>query len=297
MAAPSDVHARRRGGLVQEAGIRLRAEGKYKPLDAEAAVRALRPLGLTVELSHEHGYLRVLQRGQPLVTFDLNGELLWVSGSAEPAPAPPVGTEEFERGRARTRQAVEFIARRRRPARSRRPACNHRAPRARRSPGRRARTSAPTRGDPDEGDPEPPAPASGARRQGLGGTEPRVAAHRHPTGRRAEADLEADAEITQRQLADALDLDKGSVSRPVRAALDGGYLVNREDRRGKPHRLVLGDPLPDDVEILPSAERLAEACKRAPGSEGVKGPPPSPPECDTAARIKAAGIDPVEGNR
>jgi DNA-binding transcriptional ArsR family regulator len=64
-------------------------------------------------------------------------------------------------------------------------------------------------------------------------------------------------EVTQRQLADALDLDKASVSRWVRATLDAGYLVNREDRKGRRHRLVTGDPLPDDLEILPSPELVA----------------------------------------
>jgi hypothetical protein len=83
-----------------------------------------------------------------------------------------------------------------------------------------------------------------------------------------------DAEVTQRQLVNALDLDKGSVSRRVRAALDGSYLINREERRGRPHRLVPGDPLPDDVELLPDPEEL-HGCT-VDGGGGT--PPPSPPE-------------------
>jgi hypothetical protein len=76
------------------------------------------------------------------------------------------------------------------------------------------------------------------------------------TVRELAAASDDDAEVTQRQLAEALDIDKGSVSRRVRAALDGGYLVNREERRGRPHRLIPGDPLPDDLEILPAPEEL-----------------------------------------
>jgi hypothetical protein len=87
-----------------------------------------------------------------------------------------------------------------------------------------------------------------------------------------EASPDDNAEVTQRQLVTALDLDKGSVSRRVRAALDGGYLVNREDRRGRPHRLVPGDPLPDDLELLPDPEEL-HGCTVAVGGHP---PPPSP---------------------
>ena len=42
----------------------------------------------------------------------------------------------------------------------------------------------------------------------------------------------------------ALKLDKSAISRRVAAALDGGFLKNLEDRKGRPARLVLGDPLP-----------------------------------------------------
>ena len=70
------------------------------------------------------------------------------------------------------------------------------------------------------------------------------------------------AEVPQRKLAEALDLDRGTISRRVRAALDAGYLVNREERRGRPHRLVPGDPLPDDLEILPPPETVVEEAAR-----------------------------------
>jgi hypothetical protein len=109
------------------------------------------------------------------------------------------------------------------------------------------------------------------------------------------AALDEDAEISQRQLVEALEIDKGRVSRNVRAALDGGYLVNREERRGRPHRLVPGDPLPDDLEILPPVDEL-RSCAVARG--GATPPPPSPngglSEVDEHARIREHGIEPGE---
>jgi hypothetical protein len=55
----------------------------------------------------------------------------------------------------------------------------------------------------------------------------------------------------------SLQLDKSSASRRVRVALDRGYLRNLEDRKGRPARLVLGEPLPEDQEILPTVTELA----------------------------------------
>jgi hypothetical protein len=68
---------------------------------------------------------------------------------------------------------------------------------------------------------------------------------------------DGNAEVRQADLARALKLDKSSISRRVAAALDVGFLKNLEDRKGRPARLVLGDPLPADLELLPSTDRLA----------------------------------------
>jgi hypothetical protein len=64
--------------------------------------------------------------------------------------------------------------------------------------------------------------------------------------------------VTRRKLAEALSLDVSSISRRVKRA--ESYVVNLEDRRNKAARYWTGDPLPDDVEILPSLDRLADAC-------------------------------------
>jgi hypothetical protein len=63
-------------------------------------------------------------------------------------------------------------------------------------------------------------------------------------------------EVKQTEIKKELKLDKSVVSRRVAAALDAGVLRNLEDRKGKPARLVLGDPLPEEIELLPRPERL-----------------------------------------
>lgn len=65
-------------------------------------------------------------------------------------------------------------------------------------------------------------------------------------------------------IAEALGLDKSAASRRVRVAIDRGYLRNLEERRGRPSRIVLGDPLPADVQILPEPEVL-QCCSASPG--------------------------------
>src|SRR5262249_17917658 len=57
--------------------------------------------------------------------------------------------------------------------------------------------------------------------------------------------------VSGAEIAKALDLDKSSASRRVKVAISKGYLVNRETGTGKRARIALGDPMPDDAEILP----------------------------------------------
>jgi hypothetical protein len=64
------------------------------------------------------------------------------------------------------------------------------------------------------------------------------------------------ASVSVREVARALEIDPATASRRVRVALDLGFLRNTETARGKPFRLVKGDPMPDDLAILPTPERL-----------------------------------------
>src|ERR687889_685576 len=112
--------------------------------------------------------------------------------------------------------------------------------------------------------------------------------------------------VTVVELARELKLDRSAVSRRVRNAKDRGYLRDLEENLRKPSRLVLGDDLPEDLQILPKPEdvragmqerasgsaRLDElqephrngqnsddafkACNRARVQEGIKTPPPPP---------------------
>ena len=89
--------------------------------------------------------------------------------------------------------------------------------------------------------------------------------------------------VMARGVAEKLRLDKSNVSRRLRMAADDGYLRNLEDKRGKPGRWVIGDPLPESVDLLPDPAQLATAdtpvdlggCAVAHESEGENGDPPT----------------------
>ena len=54
------------------------------------------------------------------------------------------------------------------------------------------------------------------------------------------------------------ELRPGQVQRepPATQAADGGYVRNLEDKRGKPGRWVIGDPLPEAADLLPDPAQL-----------------------------------------
>lgn len=69
--------------------------------------------------------------------------------------------------------------------------------------------------------------------------------------------------VTSAALAKKLGLDKSSAWRRARLAIEAGYLRNLEERRGHPARLVLGDPMPEELEILPTPAALEAAVAQA----------------------------------
>jgi hypothetical protein len=101
----------------------------------------------------------------------------------------------------------------------------------------------------------------------------------------AVAALQGDHEdgVSLPAIATRLGLDKSVVSRRWRVAREGGYLVNREERRGRPARLVTGEPLPDETPILPIPEAIAEGCCTV----------ARPPEGDTPSEADEAEIERV----
>ena len=62
--------------------------------------------------------------------------------------------------------------------------------------------------------------------------------------------------VTYLQLGERLGLDKSTAMRRAKVARARGYLKNLEDKRGQPARLVVGEPLPSEVTILPTVETL-----------------------------------------
>src|SRR5215217_2938947 len=80
---------------------------------------------------------------------------------------------------------------------------------------------------------------------------------------------ETEKDVTIAALAEELELDKSAAWRRVRSAMDRGYLENKEDRKGRPAKLVTADDLPDDIEILPAPERL-HGCTVASDLEGIE---------------------------
>jgi hypothetical protein len=108
--------------------------------------------------------------------------------------------------------------------------------------------------------------------QGVGVT---VSANVRETVRAVEELAGADG-VSTSALAQKLQLDKSSTSRRAKEAIAKGYLKNLEDKRGRPARLVLGDPLPGDNLVLPTPDMLkAKCCTVAPLRQGEE-PPPSP---------------------
>jgi hypothetical protein len=64
-------------------------------------------------------------------------------------------------------------------------------------------------------------------------------------------------------IAQALNLDKSAASRRVKEARERGYLRNLEGKRGQPAKITLGEPLPNDVMVLPELAALAARCSDA----------------------------------
>jgi hypothetical protein len=101
----------------------------------------------------------------------------------------------------------------------------------------------------------------------------------------AVAKLDAGEGVTVHHLAEQLDLERSTVQYRVTAAREKGYLVNAEDRRGRAARWRTGNPLPDDVVILP--ERI----------EGVNSHP-NPlhtPAADDAPQVSSSVNEGCEG--
>lgn len=71
----------------------------------------------------------------------------------------------------------------------------------------------------------------------------------------------SECSVSNKELGEYLKLDKSAISNRVKQAIHLGYLINQEidkDKKGKSSKLVLGEPMPEEQEILPTVERLRE---------------------------------------
>jgi hypothetical protein len=87
----------------------------------------------------------------------------------------------------------------------------------------------------------------------------------------AVSELASDAGVMARQVAEHLHIDKSNATRRLKVAADGGYVRNLETKRGLPHRWVVGDPLPEEVAVMPPPDALS-SCAVAPRPEGQRDP-------------------------
>jgi hypothetical protein len=114
--------------------------------------------------------------------------------------------------------------------------------------------------------------------EGVGATVPEIVRETVKAARRLLNDASKSEPVTIKAIGTELKLDKQPAYRRVKMALDEGYLRNLEDRRGRPARLVLGDEMPNNVDILPDPEQLREEVESGftvlGFSEDIDPPPP-----------------------
>ena len=89
--------------------------------------------------------------------------------------------------------------------------------------------------------------------EGVGATVPKTVAEAVSA---VEELCETKDHVNYRDVGRYLKLDRSAAYRRVRRAIAEGYVVNEQTKRGQPAILKLGDPLPEDLELLPSVDRL-----------------------------------------
>lgn len=77
----------------------------------------------------------------------------------------------------------------------------------------------------------------------------------------------AQTDVTVAQVTRFLKRERSRVSRGLKDATDLGYLVNKEDKQGRPARYRIGDALPEDTPALPDKLPDDEPCARTPAQD------------------------------
>lgn len=86
--------------------------------------------------------------------------------------------------------------------------------------------------------------------------------------------------VPYRAIGKTLNLDKSTISRRVRVAIQQGYLENVEDKRGKPAKIKLGDPLPPEELVLPSPDDVEKNISITPPESGATPQHPFTPSAE-----------------
>ena len=100
-----------------------------------------------------------------------------------------------------------------------------------------------------------------------------------------------ETEISITRLAQHLKLDKSATSRRVADAISRGYLRNLEDRKGRPARLIVGDAMPEHIDVLPELGVLQCCAEEGRVNTSV---PVSPCTEDTEGDVKSVEAAEVE---
>ncbi len=106
-----------------------------------------------------------------------------------------------------------------------------------------------------------------------------------------EASDRDEGPVSVAAVARILKIDRSAASRRLSAAIDRGYLKNEETQRGKPFKLVMGERLPEEVEVLPTVEALVDCCSVAGVMPGID--TPLPPDANHVGRN---GTSPAASN-
>jgi hypothetical protein len=130
--------------------------------------------------------------------------------------------------------------------------------------------------------------------EGIEATVPAIV--RETVEKVAELLADGASAVSATALAKALQLDKGAIHHRVGKAIKAGYLVNQQDRKGKPAQYFLGDPLPGELEILP-APGAVECSPDYTYTPSVDTPPETPSTLQQLCKIPStdSGLGSVEG--
>ena len=88
---------------------------------------------------------------------------------------------------------------------------------------------------------------------------------------RAVEHLDNGEGATVRAIAARLNLDRSAAQRRAHSARERGYVTNLEEKRGRPARYAIADPLPDELELLPKDVQKPHVTGNQPQQEEIQG--------------------------